>query len=88
MDIEKNFDSLDYNFLISALEKYGLGNNCILWASILLKNQESCALNGGTATKHFQLERGVHQGDPISAYLFVYFSLRDLISSQKIKTWD
>ena len=81
MDIEKTFDSLDYNYLISALEKYGLGKDFILWAKILLKNQESCVLNGGTATKHFLLEKGAHQGNPISSYLFIYFSLRDLISS-------
>ena len=34
MDIEKTFDSLDYNYLISALEKYGLGKDFILWAKI------------------------------------------------------
>ena len=27
MDMEKAFDSLDYNFLISALEKYAFGKN-------------------------------------------------------------
>ena len=65
MDIEKTFDSLDYNYLISALEKYGLGKDFILWAKILLKNQESCVLNGGTATKHFLLEKA-----PIKAIQF------------------
>ena len=29
MDIEKAFDSLDHNFLISTLEKYGFGQNFI-----------------------------------------------------------
>ena len=30
MDIEKAFDSLDHDFLISTLEKYGFGQNFIL----------------------------------------------------------
>ena len=30
MDIEKAFDSLDYNFLISTLEKYGFDQTFIL----------------------------------------------------------
>ena len=71
MDIEKDFDSLDYDFLISALEKNGFGKNFISWVKILLKNQESCVLNGGTTAKYFLLGRGARQGDPISAYLFI-----------------
>ena len=37
---------------------------------MLLKNQESCIINGGITTKHFKLEKDTRQGDPISAYLF------------------
>ena len=70
MDIEKTFDSLDNNFLISALEKYGFGKNFISWVKILVKNQESCVLNTGTATDLLP-GRGARQGDPISAYLFI-----------------
>ena len=72
MDIEKAFDSLDHNFLISALEKYGSGKNFISWVKILSKNYKKlCVLNGGTITKYFLLLRGSRQGDPISAYLFI-----------------
>ena len=63
MDIEKALDSLDHNFLIYALEKYGFGKKFILWIQILLRNQESCVLNGGTTTKYFLLERGARQGN-------------------------
>jgi hypothetical protein len=41
------------------------------WIQILLKNQESCVINGGTTTSYFKLERGARQGDPIAAYLFI-----------------
>ena len=71
IDIEKAFDSLDHHFLISTPEKYGFGKNFILWVKILLRDQESCVINGGTTTKYFSLERGARQGDPISAFLFV-----------------
>ena len=71
MDIEIAFDSLDHNFLISTLEKYGFGQNFILWIKILLNDQESCVINGGKTTKYFMLGRGARQGDPISAFLFI-----------------
>ena len=84
MDIEKAFDSLDHKFLIYALEKYGFGKNFISWVKILLRNQESCVLNGSTATKYFLLERHLSWRSNFS--LFICFSLRDLISAHKIKT--
>ena len=37
----------------------------------MLKNQESCVINGGKTSQYFKLERGTRQGDPISAYLFI-----------------
>ena len=41
------------------------------WIKTILKNQESCIINGGKTTKYFKLERGARQGDPISAHLFI-----------------
>ena len=38
-------------------------------------SQQSCVINGGNATLYFNLERGAHQGDPLSAY-FSYLSFR------------
>ena len=63
---------MDHYFLISALEKYGFGKNFISWVKVLLKNQESSLRNGGTTTKYFLLGRRACQGDPISAYLFIF----------------
>ena len=71
MDIEKAFDTLDHNFLISTLEKYGFGQNFILWVQILPSDQESCIINGDKTTKYFMLARGARQGYPISAFLFI-----------------
>ena len=58
--------------LISTLQKYGFGKNCIPWVKILLRNQESCVLNGSTTPKYFLHGRNAHQGDPISAFYLFY----------------
>ena len=64
MDVGKAFDSLDQKFLVSVLKKFGFGQNFISWIEIILKNQESCVINGQTTTKYFKLNRGARQGDP------------------------
>ena len=87
MGIEKAFDSLDHNFLIFALEKYGFGKNFMSWVrvKIVLKNQESSVLNGSTTTKYFLLEESLVK---VIQFQLIYFSLRDLTSSHTIKICD
>ena len=69
-DMEKAFDAVDHNFIITALEAYGFGPNLVQWVETLLYDQKSCLMNNGHSTSYFNLERGTRQGDPISAFLF------------------
>ena len=71
VDFKKAFDSLIHKFLIAVFTKYDFGEDFIDWIKILLRDQESCVINGGHTTTYFRLERGARQGDPISAYLFI-----------------
>ena len=71
VDIEKAFDSIDHSFLMCVLKKFEFGNDFRKWIQILMKNPESCIINGGKTTPYFKLERGTRKGDPISAYLFI-----------------
>ena len=71
IDIEKAFDSLDHSFLISVLKKFGFGQNFFTWIEILLKDQQSCVINGRITTQYFKLKKCARQGDPVSAYLFI-----------------
>ena len=57
-DIQKSFDSLDYFFLISTLEKSRFGKTFIDRIKIFLNEQESCVINEGITTKYFKLEKG------------------------------
>ena len=63
LDIEKAFDSVNLLLLITALEMYGFKEDFIKWIQILIQNQKSCVIDGGTKTN-----KGTRQGDPISAY--------------------
>ena len=37
------------------------GNRFVKWVKILLKNQESCLINGGNTTKYFKFEKDTTQ---------------------------
>ena len=52
MDIEKAFDSLDHDFLLSILKKFGFGGNFVHRMKVLLNNQQSCIINGGFTIPH------------------------------------
>ena len=58
IDIEKAFDSVNHCFLLQILRKFGFGIGFFSWIKTILKNQESCIINGGKTTKYFKLERG------------------------------
>ena len=68
--MDKAFDSLDHDFLSPVLRKCWVLPS-ITWTEILLKDQPSCVINGGTTTQHFNIERRSNQGDSISAYLVI-----------------
>ena len=38
---------------------------------ILLKDQQSCVINGGLTSQYFNLQRGARQGHHVSAYIFI-----------------
>ena len=71
MNIEKAFNSFDYNFLISTLRKCGFCQNFMLWLKILLKDQESFVINGRKTTSYLLLGRYACQADPYSWLLFI-----------------
>ena len=72
MDFEKAFDSVDHSFLIFVLKYFGFGKNFITLIEILLKDQQSCVINGRTTTQYFNLERGARQAER-SRHTFSYW---------------
>ena len=50
LDFKKAFDSLEWNFIIKALETFGFGAPLIQWVKIFYKNIQSCVINNGYAT--------------------------------------
>lgn len=73
LDQEKAFDMVSHEFLFRIMEKFGFGNNFMKWVKILYSNVGSRVnINGNIGNVIKQL-RGVRQGDPLSALLYVLY---------------
>ncbi len=71
LDFEKAFDSIEWNFMLSVLEKFNFGKSFISWIKILYNKPTLSIKNNGWISKDIKLSRGVRQGCPLSALLFV-----------------
>ena len=71
IDFEKAFDSVEWPFLLKTLKAFNFGNNFIHWITILYTKIQSCISNNGYFSEYFELGRGIKQGCPISALLFI-----------------
>jgi len=71
VDFQKAFDSLSWDFLQYTLEVCGFGLYFRNMVKLLYTNITGSVINNGYCTKFFQLQRGIRQGCPVSAYLFI-----------------
>ncbi len=71
VDFEKAFDSLNWNYLENSLKKFNFGSQFIRYIKTMYNNIQSAVTNNGHLSDFFDLERGVRQGCPLSAYLFL-----------------
>lgn len=71
LDFEKAFDTVNWTFLEMTLEKFGFGDVFRRWIIIFYTDISSCCVNNGKITPFFKISRGIRQGCPISALLFI-----------------
>ena len=71
MYFHKAFDSIEWNFLYKKLESLNFGPSFVNWIRTIYNSPEACVKNNGYLSTLFQISRGIRQGCPVSALLFI-----------------
>ncbi|GKF34389.1 RNA-directed DNA polymerase, eukaryota, reverse transcriptase zinc-binding domain protein, partial [Tanacetum coccineum] len=70
VDIEKAYDTMNWEFLKIALQKFGFHSSMIKWIMVCLTTASSSICVNGEMHGFFKGKRGLRQGDLMSPYLF------------------
>lgn len=71
LDFKKAFDSVEWKFIAKVLDKFNFGPQFKHWIETIYKNCQAKVKNNGYISEPFFLERGIRQGCPVSALLFI-----------------
>ncbi len=71
IDFEKAFDTIKWDFLINCLSAFGFGPFFIRCVKTLYNDILTCVTNNGHSSAFFNPQRGIRQGCPLSALLFL-----------------
>jgi hypothetical protein len=82
LDFEKAFDSIEWRFIFKTLEKFNFGEMFIKWMKCIYKEPMAVIKNNGWLSPRIKISRGIKQGCPLSALLFI---LATEVLSLKIK---
>lgn len=71
LDFEKAFDTVSWKFLMKTIDSFNFGPIFKRWIEILDNKPLCCVSNNGYSSEFFEISRGIRQGCPISALLFI-----------------
>ena len=71
IDFEKAFDTISWSFLYKTLDYFNFGPVFKKYIQLLYTSPECSVTNNGHHSEFFSISRGIRQGCPISALLFI-----------------
>ena len=72
IDLEKAFDTVNHNIILSKLDHYGIRDNALKWLTSYLMNKQYVKLNG-SQSKHGNICCGIPRGSILGPLLFTIY---------------
>jgi exonuclease III len=74
LDIQKCFDTIDHELLLSKLKCYGIKNNELTWFTSYLSDRKQKVRCNGDISSELDISIGVPQGSVLGPFLFLLFA--------------
>ncbi|GJZ80021.1 putative RNA-directed DNA polymerase, eukaryota, reverse transcriptase zinc-binding domain protein [Tanacetum coccineum] len=89
VDIQKAYDTVDWEFLRRALAAFGFHHCMIAWIMECITTTSFSICINGSLHGHFLGKRGLRQGDPLSPYLFtLIMEVLTLMLQRRVRNSD
>ena len=87
LDFEKAFDTIEWDFILKTLDHYKFGEEFIRWIMLSYSSPSAIFKNNGWLSGKISLHRGIRQGCPVSALLFILVVevLADILKTSSIE---
>ena len=87
LNFEKAFDTIEWDFILKTLDHYKFGEEFIRWIMLLYSSPSAIFKNNGWLSGKISLHRGIRQGCPVSALLFILVVevLADILKTSSIE---